>query len=193
MDTGKTILSISCGTAARLTLTCSSSPSPSPVRLSPRCSMEPSGLFRLLKKMKCWSDSTLPSVLSATAPAARSKSVPVVLRTSQPRPTVTAVRPGASLLSETFPPLLRLTPTALVPSVRVRDLRYVLSGPVGGSLDPSCVRAKPNDLETPLSRLSASVGVPVIALERAAATLQNGATPRRVPSPDPGWALPGPA
>src|ERR1700712_923928 len=43
--------------------------------------------------------------------ASRSKSAPVVLRTSQPRPTMTAVRPGASLLSETLPPLLRLTPT----------------------------------------------------------------------------------
>src|SRR3954451_9057340 len=113
METGKTILSISCGTLARLTLTCSSSPSPSPVRLSPRCSTEPSGLLRLLKKTKCWSDRTLPSFLRAMALASRSKSVPVVLRASQPRPTVTAVRPGASLLSETFPPLLRLTPTVL--------------------------------------------------------------------------------
>ena len=38
------------------------------------------------------------------------KSVPVVVRMSQPRPIETAVRPGASLVSETFPPLLRLTP-----------------------------------------------------------------------------------
>src|SRR6478736_4881737 len=43
------------------------------------------------------------------AEASRSKSVPVVVRTSQPRPTVTAVRPGASLVSETLPPLDRLT------------------------------------------------------------------------------------
>src|SRR4051794_23982730 len=132
METGKTILSISAGTVARLTLTCSSSPSPSPVRLSPRCSIEPSGLLRLLKKMKCWSDSTLPSALHAMALASRSKSEPVVLRTSQPRPTVTAVRPGASLLSETFPPLLRLTPTALVPSVLDDVLRCLLPGRSSG-------------------------------------------------------------
>src|ERR1700744_6081649 len=39
----KTILSIPAGTAARLTLICSSSPSPSPVRLSPVCSIEHTG------------------------------------------------------------------------------------------------------------------------------------------------------
>src|SRR5581483_6089977 len=51
------------------------------------------------------------------AEASRSKSVPVVVRTSQPRPTVTAVRPGASLVSETLPPLDRLTAMLGVPSL----------------------------------------------------------------------------
>src|SRR3954468_9296955 len=63
------------------------------------------------------------------ADASRSKSVPVVVRTSQPRPTVTAVRPGASLVSETLPPLDRLTAIAGVPSfvkscVRSRSYSY---------------------------------------------------------------------
>src|SRR5882757_1601535 len=111
METGKTILATSAGTPARLTLITSSSPSPSPVRLSPVCSTEPSGLRRLLKNTKCWSDSTLPWSLVSRALASRSKSVPVVVRASQPRPTTTAVRFGASLVSETLPPLLRLTPT----------------------------------------------------------------------------------
>src|SRR5580765_5340316 len=87
----------------------SSSPSPSPVRLSPVCCTEPSGLVRLLKKMKWLSDRILPSALSINALASRSKSAPVVVRTSQPRPTAMALRPGASLLSETLPPLDRLT------------------------------------------------------------------------------------
>src|SRR5689334_8539829 len=55
------------------------------------------------------------------AEASRSNSVPVVVRTSQPRPTVTAVRPGASLVSETLPPLDRLT--AIVGSPFPRDIR----------------------------------------------------------------------
>src|SRR5690606_8873237 len=72
---------------------------------------DPSGLLRLLKNTKCLSDRTLLSAEHSRALASRSKSVPVVVRTSQPRPTTTAVSPGASLVSETLPPLLRLTPT----------------------------------------------------------------------------------
>ena len=53
----------------------------------------------------------MPSAPTTIAEASRSKSVPVVVRTSQPRPTMTAVRPGASLVSETLPPLVRLTLT----------------------------------------------------------------------------------
>src|SRR3954470_22087113 len=109
MLTGNTILSTSAGTPSRLTLIASSSPSPSPVRLSPVCSTEPSGLVRLLKKMKCESERILPLVPTMRAEASRSKSAPVVVRTSQPRPTSTACSPGASLLSETLPPLLKLT------------------------------------------------------------------------------------
>jgi hypothetical protein len=56
--------------------------------------------------------------------ASRSKSVPVVVRTSQPRPTVTAVRPGASLVSETLPPLDRLTAIG-------GALLFVICGSVG--------------------------------------------------------------
>src|SRR6478736_943901 len=44
METGKTILSTSAGRPARLTLICSSSPSPSPVTLSPVCTMVWSGV-----------------------------------------------------------------------------------------------------------------------------------------------------
>src|SRR5690606_7992992 len=57
------------------------------------------------------------------AEASRSKSVPVVVRTSQPRPTVTAVRPGASLVSETLPPLDRLTAMVGSPFPRLRTAR----------------------------------------------------------------------
>src|ERR1700710_1293756 len=111
--------------------------------------------------MKCWSDRTFPSALQAIALASRSKSVPVVLRTSHPRPTVTAVRPGASLLSETFPPLLRLTPTAL--SFRPRHRSSVTHTDFASGarvLDRAFVpvRAKPNDLGTPMSRVSQTVG-----------------------------------
>ena len=66
---------------------------------------------RLLKKMKCLSLKTLPVVAHAIALASRSKSVPVVVRASQPSPIVTAVRPGACLVRLTFPPLVRLIPT----------------------------------------------------------------------------------
>jgi hypothetical protein len=79
--------------------------------------MVPSGLVRLLKKMKCLSDRTLPSAPTAIAEASRSKSVPVVVRTSQPRPTITFVRPGASFERLTFPPLVRLTLTYCSESV----------------------------------------------------------------------------
>src|SRR4051794_7446431 len=119
MLTGKTILSHSAGTVARLTLIASSSPSPSPVRLSPVCSTEPSGLVRLLKKTKWASERILPFAPSISADASRSKSAPVVDRASHPRPTRTAVRPGACLLSETLPPLLRLTLTAVFLLARV--------------------------------------------------------------------------
>src|SRR6478672_1505093 len=112
METGNTIFSTSAGTPARLILICSSSPSPSPVMLSPVCSTEPSGLLRLLKKTKLASLPTLPDAFSSSALASRSKSVPVVERASHPRPTMTAVRPGASFVSDTLPPLLRLTPTS---------------------------------------------------------------------------------
>src|SRR3954471_13624590 len=111
MLTGNTIFSHSAGTPDRLTLMASSSPSPSPVVLSPVCSTEPSGLFRLLKNTKFESLATLPWSLVRIALASRSKSTPVVVRASQPRPTMTAVRLGAALVSETLPPLLRLTPT----------------------------------------------------------------------------------
>src|SRR3954454_17162105 len=57
----------------------------------------------------------LPEASRTIAEASRSKSVPVVVRRSQPSPTVTADRPGACLVSETLPPLLRLTPTAFLP------------------------------------------------------------------------------
>jgi hypothetical protein len=73
------------------------------------CSTEPSGLLRLLKKMKCESETILPLGFSMSAEASRSKSAPLVVRASQPRPTITARRPGASFESETLPPLLRLT------------------------------------------------------------------------------------
>jgi hypothetical protein len=45
-------LSTSAGTVARLTVICSSSPSPSPVVLSPVCVTDPSALVVLLKKTK---------------------------------------------------------------------------------------------------------------------------------------------
>src|ERR1700737_2176768 len=45
----------------------------------------------------------------AIALASRSKSVPVVVRVSQPKPTATAVKLGACFVNETLPPLLRLT------------------------------------------------------------------------------------
>lgn len=91
----------------------SSSPSPSPVVLSPVCSIEPSGERRLLKKTKCWSETAFLSAPAPIALASRSKSVPVVERMSQPSPTATAVRFGASLVNETFPPLLKLTPMSV--------------------------------------------------------------------------------
>src|SRR5947209_1435097 len=45
------------------------------------------------------------------AEASRSNGFPSVVRASHPSPTVTAVRPGASLVSDTLPPLVRLTAT----------------------------------------------------------------------------------
>src|SRR4051812_17922096 len=120
METGNTILSISAGRFARSTVICSSSPSPPPVRLSPVCRTAPSGVARLLKKTKCLSDRAFPSTPSAIALASRSNSSPLVVRSSQPRPTVTALRPGASFVSETLPPLLRLTPIFPPRSPRIR-------------------------------------------------------------------------
>src|SRR6478736_3022127 len=101
------------GTVVRSTLMTSSSPSPSPVRLSPWCTMAPSGELVLLKNTKYSSERILWLSARPNALASRSKSVPVVERTSQPRPTDTALRPGASLVSETLPPLERLTPIAV--------------------------------------------------------------------------------
>src|SRR4051812_27144955 len=92
---------------------CSSSPSPSPVRLSPVCVTVPSGLLRLLKNTKWLSESTLPSAPHRIALASRSKSAPVVVQTSQPRPTTTEVRLATPFVSETLPPLARLTPIEL--------------------------------------------------------------------------------
>jgi hypothetical protein len=63
---------------------------------------------RLLKKMKCCGENTVPAALQAIALESRSKACPSVVRASQPRPTTTALRPGASLVSEMFPPLVRL-------------------------------------------------------------------------------------
>src|SRR5687767_1555465 len=111
MEAMNATLSTSAGSPARLTLTTSSSPSPTPVLLSPACSTLPSGDFRLLKKTKCWSERTLPVVPHTIALASRSKSSPVVVRTSQPSPNCTAVSPGASLLRLTLPPFVRRTAT----------------------------------------------------------------------------------
>src|SRR3954447_26838573 len=109
MDTGNTILLHSIGTAARSTRIDSSSPSPEPSRLSPVCLTEPSGLSRLLKNTKYESEIILPDAFSRSALASRSNPPPVVDRSSQPRPIIATRRFGACLVSETFPPLLRLT------------------------------------------------------------------------------------
>src|SRR3954471_8105219 len=116
MDTGKTTRAASAGSPARLTRTCSSSPPPSPVRLSPVCWTAPSGVVRLLKNTKCLSLRTLPSALQTMALASRSNALPSVVRASQPSPTTTAVSPGAAFVSETLPPLVRLT--LIVPPFR---------------------------------------------------------------------------
>src|SRR5215472_1810529 len=133
MLTGKTTLPHSAGTPARLTLICSSSPSPPPVRLSPMCSTDPSGLCRLLKNTKWPSDRTRPFMSSMIADASRSKSAPVVVRGSQPSPTTTAESPGACFESDTLPPLLRLTLT-FCSLVRMRLYEYAKSLPVAGDL-----------------------------------------------------------
>src|SRR3954454_16789905 len=125
METGKTTRAASAGSPARFTFTCSSSPPPSPVRLSPLCWTAPSGLLRLLKKTKCLSDKALPSALQTIALASRSNALPSVVRASQPSPTTTAVSPGADLVSDTLPPLVRLTV--------IDDLRF------RQPLDPSAV------------------------------------------------------
>src|SRR3954468_23043980 len=183
MLTGKTILSHSAGTAARLTLIASSSPSPSPVRLSPVCSTEPSGLVRLLKKTKWASERILPFAPSISADASRSKSAPVVERASQPRPTSTAVRPGACLLSETLPPLLRLTLTAVVlldrvdgdspPSPPVRPFRQSESH--SNAPIPSCL-ASPGLHERRAETLTSCCG-------RAVAGDRPAPIGRRLPRP----------
>jgi len=55
------------------------------------------------------------------AEASRSKSAPDVARGSQPKPTMTAVSPGASLERETLPPLFNVTLMGVPPSrARVR-------------------------------------------------------------------------
>src|SRR3546814_20620962 len=55
--------------------------------------------------MKCWSFRTLPLLPSTRATASRSKSAPLVVRASHPRPTNTLVRPGAALVRLTLAPL----------------------------------------------------------------------------------------
>src|SRR3954462_6073382 len=154
MDTGNTTFSTSAGTPTRLTLIASSSPSPSPVRLSPVCSTDPSGLVRLLKKMKCWSDRILPSVPTISAEASRSKSAPVVVRTSQPSPTSTACRPGTSLDSETFPPLLRLTLMPSTPPLR-RDRSRSLD--CSGNV-PNALRVPNSDVDAEIARDAGQAG-----------------------------------
>ena len=72
------------------------------------CWIAPSGLVRLLKKMKCCGEYTVPPGLQAIALESRSKACPSVVRASQPRPTTTADRPGASLVREMLPPFVRL-------------------------------------------------------------------------------------
>src|SRR4051812_7749535 len=76
-------------------------------------------MARLVKETKPAAAWSLPFAPSITADASRSKSAPVVDRASHPRPTSTAVRPGACLVSETLPPLLRLTLTAVFLLARV--------------------------------------------------------------------------
>src|ERR1700712_3418830 len=71
--------------------------------------MAPSGELVLLKNTKYSSETILWFSARPSALASRSKSEPVVDRTSQPSPTATAFRPGAALVSETLPPLERLT------------------------------------------------------------------------------------
>src|SRR5690606_6667483 len=111
IDTANATRSAASGIAPKSTSSRSSSPSPAPVVLSPLCTTEPSGVRRLLKKTKCRSVMILPDASSTRAEASRSKSAPVVVRRSQPRPTLTVFSPGACFVSETFPPLVRLTPT----------------------------------------------------------------------------------
>src|ERR1041384_5859907 len=50
---------------------------------------------------------TLPLAPRTRAEASRSKAAPGGERASQPRPTTMSVRPGACLVSDTLPPLLR--------------------------------------------------------------------------------------
>src|SRR6476646_9280844 len=142
METGKTMDVTWAGTFARSTLITSSSPSPSPVRLSPVCSIEPSGDLRLLKKTKYSSERILWFSASPRALASRSKSTPVVDRTSQPRPTATAVRPGAAFVSETLPPLERLTPIV-----------HSLSASTGRIPCPTLVSDSASSVQTGLERL----------------------------------------
>src|ERR1700710_527850 len=79
--------------------------------------------------MKCLSLTTRPSALHTIALASRSNARPSVVRASQPRPTTTAVRPGAALVSDTLPPLVRLTD--IEPSSRSRRCGH--SDPSGRS------------------------------------------------------------
>src|SRR5207247_7200664 len=63
----------------------------------------------------CSSD--LPDSPHSSALASRSWLVPVAAPTCQPSPTLTAVRPGACLLSDTLPPLVRATPMSFLHNV----------------------------------------------------------------------------
>src|SRR4051794_14251665 len=95
----------------------SSSPSPSPVRLSPVCCTEPS----LLRS--CWNQTAstrLPPPSKSSAEASRSidcdrePNSPRFFTASQPSPIRTRLRPPPPrLVSETCWPLLRLTPIVL--------------------------------------------------------------------------------
>src|SRR6188508_1363841 len=127
------------GTTFSSMLMTSSSPSPSPVRLSPWCSIDPSGDLRLLKKTNHSSERILWLSPSANALASRSKSSPAVDRTSQPRPTAIAARFGAALVRLTFPPLLKLTPmVGVTPREFVAAFsRHLTSPPVEQPTDRS--------------------------------------------------------
>src|ERR1700712_1379936 len=86
--------------------------------------------------MKCSSLRTLSFAPSSRAEASRSNSAPVDERPCQPSPTITAVSPGASLVSETFAPLpsvtlIRPLPETSARSVQITDRSRAGRGPRG--------------------------------------------------------------